>query len=349
MKHGVRVLNIEGGVVSDKLSDSSRLREREAAEWVAALDQFDLEAGEDPIGSLSDSDKKFDKWVNESLENRTSFLRNISAWQRAERLRALRSTSSAERPAVSKRLAASFGAIAALLVAVVSFAITFDRHQENGSVTFKTAIGEHAKVPLIDGSKLELNTDTELVAEVNEEIRRVTIVKGEVYFDIAHDEGRPFVVDAGDKKVTVLGTKFTVTRYGDEVEVLVAEGKVKVDEGDGRFQDQPIVIDAGGALWAEANSTLLAEKSIDEVNAALGWRQGLLIFDQMDLRNVAEEFNRYNHVQIRIADEEAAKIRIGGSFRAENADAFARLLKEGFGLRVEREYVNGTKIIVIKS
>ena len=340
--------------MNDKLSSSVETREQEAAEWVAALDRFSLEVEDDPISALSENDSDFDEWVSDSFENRTSFLRNYAAWQRAERLRALSSASgvatlSGARSALSKRLVASFGAIAALLIAIVAVTLVNERDHMGGPVTFTTAVGGHAKVPLVDGSKLELNTNTELIAEVSEKIRRVNLVRGEVYFDIAHDEGRPFIVDVGDKKVTVLGTKFTVTRYGDEVEVLVAEGKVKVDEVNRGYQEQPTVIEAGGALWAEASSTLLAEKSVDEVQAALGWRQGLLIFDQMDLRNVAKEFNRYNHVQIKIADEEAAKIRIGGSFRAENADAFARLLKEGFGLRVEHEFVDGTKFIIIRS
>jgi transmembrane sensor len=61
----------------------------------------------------------------------------------------------------------------------------------------------------------------------------------------------------------------------------------------------------------------------------------LLTFDHTTLGDAAAEFNRYNRQQIIIADPEAASIRIGGTFQAANVDAFARLLREAYGLRVE--------------
>jgi transmembrane sensor len=58
-------------------------------------------------------------------------------------------------------------------------------------------------------------------------------------------------------------------------------------------------------------------------------------FDQSTLADAASEFNRYNRTRLVIADPEVAGIRIGGSFDADNVEAFARLLQQAYGLKVD--------------
>jgi transmembrane sensor len=67
----------------------------------------------------------------------------------------------------------------------------------------------------------------------------------------------------------------------------------------------------------------------------LSWRRGLLVFHDATLTEAAAEFNRYNTHKIRIADAAIGDLRIAGTFRSTNADAFARLLERGFPLRAE--------------
>lgn len=68
----------------------------------------------------------------------------------------------------------------------------------------------------------------------------------------------------------------------------------------------------------------------------MSWREGKLVFDQVTLAKAAEQFNRYNKLQLVIADSAAAELTIGGRFDANNVQAFARLLHQGFGLGVEQ-------------
>lgn len=329
------------------MSDALK-RDEVAAEWVAKLDRIDVDESVNVVDGLSAVDNEFAGWVAASFENRTAFLRAHAAWSRADRLAALTVTTEAVR--VRRKIPPSAIAIAAaaclaLVVALVGLQMPFSA----GPQTFETAVGGRETVPLADGSKLELNTDTRLTADVRDDMRVVKLEKGEAYFDIARDETRPFIVEAGEKRVTVLGTRFTVRRDSDDVEVIVAEGKVRIDGGSDENSIAPTIFEMGAVVLARAEGTLVAQKSAVELNAELGWRRGLLIFDQMDLEAVAAEFNRYNRVKIEIGDADAAAIRIGGSFQAENVDAFARLLKDGFGLRVERVTDGGENKIVIKS
>jgi transmembrane sensor len=71
--------------------------------------------------------------------------------------------------------------------------------------------------------------------------------------------------------------------------------------------------------------------------------QGKLQLDGMTLAQAAAEFNRYNRRSLRIENERAAQTRIDGTFDVNNVDGFARLLRAGFGLRVEER---GDEIVI---
>jgi transmembrane sensor len=72
-----------------------------------------------------------------------------------------------------------------------------------------------------------------------------------------------------------------------------------------------------------------------EAEESLSWRQGVLVFHQMTLAEATAEFNRYNARKIVIEDPAVASLRVAGSFRANNVDAFVRLLERGYPLHVE--------------
>ena len=323
-------------------------RDEAAAAWAAKLDRIEIGEHETAVAALSAADAEFAQWVAASFENRTAFLRACAAWSRADRLAALKPPLGVTHPKRRMPRLIITGGLAAC-AALAALVIVLPFSLPTAPQIHETAVGGRETVPLADGSKLELNTDTRLIAELRDDARVVILERGEAYFDIARDETRPFVVEAGGKRVTVLGTKFTVRRDGVDIEVVVAEGKVQIDQPRARVSAAPIIVEKGTVVLARAEGTLIAEKSEAALDAELAWRRGLLVFDQMALQAAAAEFNRYNRVKLEIADAEAAAIRIGGSFHAENIDAFARLLKDGFGLEVERIVDGAETKIVIKS
>ena len=330
------------------MSDTERI-EKEAAAWLARLDglpagQGGPPAGGDPIAAWEAVSPDFARWVRASVGHRVAFLRLHAAWRRADRLAALRTDAArpmvAARPARPRRRALWIAAAASLFVAFVAGLVSFDR--VDGRQTFQTAVGGHETVPLVDGSRLELNTGTRLTARISDTERRVVLEHGEAYFDVTPDPARPFVVEAGDRRVTVLGTRFTVRHEPGAFEVVVAEGRVRIDPPVAA-RAAPTIAPTGTHVLARGRDTLIAERTVAEISAALGWRQGLLIFDQMDLARVADEFNRYNRVKLVIDGADTGEIRIGGSFKADNVEAFARLLRDGFGLKVDRR---GDRIVI---
>jgi len=166
--------------------------------------------------------------------------------------------------------------------------------------------------------------------------------RGEAYFEVTHDDKRPFVVYAGNRRITDLGTKFSVRRDGDDVKVVVTEGKVRVDILDTPMVAAPVIAVGGNVVVAKADETLVASKSAKEMEDDLSWRAGMLTFDQQTLAEAAAQFNRYNHRRI-VVEGRARDIRIGGSFRADNIDVFAQLVRNALGLKVTRD---GDQIII---
>lgn len=286
----------------------------------------------------SDADKAaLDVWLDAAPENRVAYWRLEYGWQKADRLASLGQSATPARAKVvfgvpAKRIPAIAASLAACLVAAGGLLLASGKW--SGEKDYKTGVGGHQTVALVDGTRVELNTATMLRTAVTGKSRAVWLDEGEAYFEVAHDPNHPFVIHAGKRTVTVLGTKFSVRREGDHVEVAVIEGRVRVEELSLTKTAAPIVVTRGDIVLADGKATLLAVKSVEKVNDALSWRDGRLTFDQVTLADAASEFNRYNRKKLIIADPVAANIRIGGSFDADNVDTFTRLLKQGFGLKV---------------
>lgn len=301
--------------------------EEQAAKWAARRDSDDWSAQEQA---------QLEEWLAQSTSHRVAYLRLQSVWRRADRLAALSQPSLAHaQPKPRKVIRRASYAVAASIALTAMVSVTVYVHSRGS--TYSTGVGGRQTVPLADGSRLELNTRTSVRTEVDAESRTVWLDRGEAYFEIEHDATRPFVVHAGDRKVTVLGTKFSVRRDGDQLEVAVVEGRVQVDDARLLTSRPPAIVEGGDILLAQPSATLVATHAPAMVARELSWRQGLLIFENSTLAEAVAEFNRYNEVELVIADQHTGELRIGGVFEADAVDAFVRLLQRGFGLKVQRQ------------
>lgn len=274
-----------------------------------------------------------DAWLDESPAHQAAFWRLEHGWRRADRLAARGGL--AEAPAPRRAIGRRFAAMAASLVALTGGGAAWVAYQPP-SETYTTRIGGHEVVPLPDGTRVELNTDTKLRSEISDQGRTVWLEKGEAYFEVAHDAAHPFTIYAGKRKVTVLGTKFSVRRSGDQVRVTVVDGKVRVDALQPAKPTPPVVLTPGQIALSRDAATLVTPKSVEAATAELSWRHGMLVFDRYTVAKAAEEFNRYNRRKIVVTSPEAGAIPIGGTFEVENIDGFVELLEQGYGLKIEK-------------
>lgn len=294
-------------------------------------------------GWTDEDQEDLDAWLDESMAHKAAFWRADYGWRQADRIRSLglrpgeRSDASGWyrkwRPVA---IAASFAAL--LMVGGLSILPGF--LEQTGihvrQARFDTPVGGRRVVPLSDGSEVELNTQTVLRTAVSKFRREIWLDSGEAFFEVAHRNGEPFVVHAGERTITVLGTKFSVRRDKDRVTVNVLEGRVRVEDDEGA-RPHSTIITTGDTAISRGSSILVTGRSPKRVENALAWREGRLSFEQAPLSEVVAEFNRYNRTRLVVIDPATGRIPIGGSFDASSVDSFARLLHDAYGLRVERE------------
>lgn len=212
---------------------------------------------------------------------------------------------------------------------------------------YATSAGGFERAVLEDGSVVELNGNSELRVDLRAAVRRVTLVRGEAHFSVAPDAARPFLVAAGAVSVRAVGTAFYVRLAAESVEVLVTEGRVALARpAAGPSLAAPativaaherIVVPAAGGTGAAVLGTPVVERVAPEVvRAALAWQERRLVFAETPLREVVAQFNRRNRLQLIVADPALAARSIGGTFAADNAEGFVRLLESGGAVTVER-------------
>lgn len=325
--------------------------EEQAGDWLARRDSGDWNA---------DDQLRFDQWLNESPANRVAFLRLEHVWERSHRLQALGAGRQAgeipaprqwggfhflrtrdapveeepQHPTARERWSTRVALAATLLLTI---AIGAAYYLWSLGPSYQTPVGGVAFVPMKDGSKVTLNTDSEIRVAVTRNARTVELEQGEAFFEVAKDPARPFVVQVGNKRVIAIGTKFSVRRDGEELRIIVTEGRVRVETEHQSQGGAPTeVLTAGSIARASNHGVLLQKKPLTEAEEELSWRSGVLIFREMSLADAAAEFNRYNTTKIVIEDPQIATLRVAGSFRATNVDAFVRLLERGYPVRAAR-------------
>ena len=228
-----------------------------------------------------------------------------------------------------------------LTVGAVAGALQWFEAGKTGEKIYATAVGERERLTLADGSQIELNTDTQVRTEIAANQRKIWLDKGEVYFEVKHNEKKPFVVMVGDHRITDIGTKFVVRRDQSEFKVSVLEGIVRLEDS----RTAPKILTKGEIAVASPTRTQIVRQSQRELADAMGWQRGVLVFDHTTLGDVAVEFNRYSTTKIVIADPKIAALTIDGTFPSNNSRAFMRLAQAVLGLSVDDR---GGEIVISK-
>jgi transmembrane sensor len=191
-----------------------------------------------------------------------------------------------------------------------------------------SGVGEIAHASLPDGSRVDLNTDTALALRFTDGERAVELLRGEAFFDVAPDPGRPFVVRGGGLSARALGTRFSVRVDGTDTPVDVAEGRVEVAAA-----GPPVRVSAGEAA-REAGGSLTVVRA--DVGRATAWRAGRLIVSGERLSAVLAELGRYRRGRIVLLDSAAGERRVTGAFDLSDTDEALTVLAATLGVRVTR-------------
>jgi transmembrane sensor len=249
----------------------------------------------------------------------------------------------------SRRWAIPLAAAAALVLVAIG-SVTWLAHERNGWHEYSTDFGGLERIVLDDGSIVSLNTNSAMRVRLTPELRHIVLERGEALFKVAHDKSRPFDVEAGDTVVRAVGTEFSVRvrdsantggSRGQDVEVLVKEGRVAIDppktqkrlERAAALPPSTSTLSAGEAVVIGAKRVHMEKVADVEVDRKLSWTEGRLWFERQTLKDVVAEFNRYNRRQMVIADPAIENLRIGGGFEATDPESFIAALERTLGVR----------------
>jgi transmembrane sensor len=311
------------------------LIEARASRWVAARD----------AGALSrEQSQEFDRWLDADIRHRVAYLRLEATWNRTEQLRDLRPLDRSVDPdLLASREVRHWPMALAASLAVALVGGFWAWRQHFSWEQYETRIGGFSRIVLKDGSVVDLNTDSHIRVRLSGDQRQVELLRGEGRFQVAHDAQRPFTVAAADAAVRAVGTAFSVRlREGDQVDVLVSEGKVAVASAQG--QSAPPLI-AGEAAVVMPDGVSVSRVEPQLLARRLAWTAGRLEFRGETLSEAVAEFNRYNRRQIRLADSSLASLRVGGSFAATDPESFADALSSAFKLGIS---LNDADAIVLR-
>ncbi|UVK86020.1 FecR family protein [Pseudomonas sp. B21-051] len=181
------------------------------------------------------------------------------------------------------------------------------------------------QVTLKDGSQVELNLNTELTFSNYKDERRVTLKKGEAFFEVSHDLSHPFVVRAGEGKIRVTGTRFNVWLYENQVRVNLIEGSVLVTSNAALPGDGLRLGPAMQAQYRHGDYTPQISQTYANDNA-LAWRSGKLVLDNLALNDALPLINRYLSKPLKLADANTGAIRVGGVYNIKELGGLVNTL-----------------------
>lgn len=224
------------------------------------------------------------------------------------------------------------GIAAAAVVAVI--AAPSIRNAYDGAPTlYRTAAGETREIALADGSRVRMDGASTLTVRMGWRHRQVDLGQGQAGFAVAHDTGRPFVVNVADQQVRDVGTEFNIRRDPASIVVTVRSGVVEVRQPG--LGSAPVARLVKGDELRHAVGTEISEQRKVDPNAAFGWASGRLVCNDEPLSQIVAELNRRYAVPIRVTKAAGAK-RFSGVLALGDQAVLVKTLADYLSLSVER-------------
>ncbi len=190
--------------------------------------------------------------------------------------------------------------------------------------TIKIPYGKKFQLQLSDGTLVHLNSGTTLkypVKFIAGENRQV-FLNGEAFFDVAKDKKHPFVVNADELNVRVLGTHFNVSNYPEDAatDVVLVEGSVGMYKSSEEFDAAKNTILKPGykGSFNRNNSSISTKSVITDIYTS--WINGGLTFRNMTFKNIITKLERRYNVTIVNKNEKLANEKFNASFKEESIE-----------------------------
>ena len=313
-------------------------------------------------------ERALNEWLAQDPAHREAMDGVGRAWREAEQLKALFPAAYGQaRPEVSRtepprnrptaanpslaahapsrsRRPALASAFAAAMVSVLVAGYGWHRwdNTPNYAVDIATAPGELRSMDLPDGSHVALNANSRLQVRYYPRRRETVLDKGEAFFKVAANAGKPFTVESGTSQVRVVGTAFNVRAAPPEFVVQVQEGRVEVRS---RVHPEAPVLALGPGTGIAIDPVSGQRRTLSVVpDAVAEWRTGQIYFKRAPLQQVAQELSRQLDQPVAVDGAALQNLPVSGLLALQEPERFLLALPSVVNVRVQRNAEGGWQI-----
>ena len=217
---------------------------------------------------------------------------------------------------------------------------------------FITQEGERATYQLADGSTIDLHAGSRLEIPNDYNLtKRELFLEGEAFFKTAHNPEKPFIVHSKNSYTRVIGTQFLVQSWaGSEelVEVIVTEGRVIF--GDNRLSGREsisseVVLEKNQRGTLRGGMSVIVDE-VSDINWYIGWKDGVLWFDNRELREVLPKLEKWYDITFEITNSDISNRKITAEidYSLPMSDVL-----QGMAMSLDLEIINkGDRIYEVK-
>jgi transmembrane sensor len=201
-------------------------------------------------------------------------------------------------------------------------------------------VDEVRAVRLADGSRIHINSRSELAVRIDPSRRELQLEQGEALFEVAHDPEHPFRVHTPNAVVVAHGTEFDVRVRDGQTEVVLLEGHVEVESPTAMgalartgSSARNVMLQPGEAVTV-ADPTVALHPHPADVTQATAWLRHLLVFDDATLAQVVTEFNLHAAEPLVIDDPAIGEVRVTLTLDSAEPPLLAKMIEAAGNLRV---------------
>jgi len=291
----------------------------------------DIEA-DDPLRS------KFEQWLMANVAHQQAYADVAKVWASFDSPHDLEKLADIadqdaffQQSARSKKIKnAVAGALAAVAIGMAGLLGLQTWHaQPVMQMIAQVEVGQVQSQRLEDGTLMTMNTGTDIEVTYYRDRRLVNLKRGEAIFEVARDENRPFIIDSGKAKITVLGTRFAVNRLHKLVRVSVAHGTVRVEpqNAESATKSSTLILHDGEVAEVK-NDAAKAIRSHHQASDAFAFEKGMVIFEEADLDEIAETLSRYRKLPLVAEQPVSGNVHISSMLKADAIETFIHQMPE---------------------
>lgn len=290
-----------------------------------------------------------ENWMNESPDNRKTLqyfkeiflnkedigsfqeINTNNAWNKhLKRVNASKS--------LSIRTLLKYAAIILPLVIASSLFFNWDKLNISQGTDYCNLLvpkGQVKEIVLADGSKVWLNSDSQLKypSHFNGDTREVYL-RGEAYFSITKNKQKPFIVNSDLMDIKVLGTEFNLSCYEEsqKVEATLYEGKIAYKTNNNKG-----ILEPGFQAVLDKKSNKVEVRKVI-VSQYTSWKEGIYLFDGINIEELAIKISRWYNVEVIIKDDSVKKMEFTGAIEKNKSVEFIiELLEETNSVKCKLE------------